>query len=360
MSRLTSVTFVCALASVALLGCRAEPKPAPPVVPPTSPEPPSTASAPPRLPLVQVADVDLPGAANRFDYQDVDPKAGRLVIAHMNAGSVLIADLATGSVLKELTGIPTARGVAVAPELGRAFITSSPNQVVIIDEQSMTEIARVTTGSAPDGIAWDGAHQRVGVSAQGAGALTLLADAGRGARVDVPLGRETGNVIYDAARGVFWITVVAAKPPDELVAVDPVSAKVTTTIRLPGCEGAHGLRLHPDGRSAFVACEGNDALARVALAASGEDANAIVVAATGAGPDVMALDPGLGWLYVAAESGDLVVFDIAKPGLTLVGHDRPGGASHSVAVDPATHRVFFPLVAGPRGTPILRVMRPTL
>jgi hypothetical protein len=62
---------------------------------------------------------------------------------------------------------------------------------------------------------------------------------------------------------------------------------------------------------------------------------------------------------VAAESGDLTVFDIAQPGVALIGHDAPGANSHSVVVDPATHRVFFPLMAGPQGTPVLRIMRPT-
>ena len=311
------------------------------------------------LPLERVGDVVLPGAPNRFDYQDLDAKTGRLVVAHMNAGSVLIIDLATARVLKELTGIPTARGVAVAPELGRAFVTASPNHVVIIDELAMTELARVTTGSAPDGIAWDPAHHKVGVSAQGDGALTILADEGRGARVDVPLGRETGNVIYDSARSVFWIAVVTASGRGELVSVDPVTAKKTREIPLPGCDGAHGVRLAPRGESAFVACEGNDTLARVPLDGS-VGAAPLVLAGTGAGPDVMAIDPGIGWLYVAAESGDLAIFDIDKPGLTLVGHEHPGAAAHSVAVDPATHRAFFPLAVGANGRPVLRIMRPTL
>jgi hypothetical protein len=53
------------------------------------------------------------------------------------------------------------------------------------------------------------------------------------------------------------------------------------------------------------------------------------------------------------------VFDIKQPGVVLVGHDHPGNNSHSVAVDPATHRVFFPLMAGSGGTPVLRIMKPT-
>ena len=312
------------------------------------------ASGPPALPLVLVAEVDLPGGATRFDYQDVDADRGHLVIAHMNDGAVLFVDLRDGAVLKELRNIPTARGVVVAGDVGIVFVTSSPNQLVLIDAKTMTELRRVTTGRGPDGVGWDPVHKIVGVSDQGDGALSLIADSGSGVRTQVPLGRATGNVVFDAARGVFWITVVAAAPPDQLVSVDPKTAKVTTSSALPGCSGAHGLRIHPDGKSAFVACEGNELLARVAL----DGDHAITTAPSGGGPDVLGIDPGLGWLYLAAESGDLTVFDVSQPGLALVGHDHPGNNSHSVAVDPATHRVFFPLVAGPKGTPVLRIMRP--
>src|SRR5437762_2547656 len=72
----------------------------------------------PALPLSLVADVGLPGGATRFDYQEIDPVGGQLVVAHMNDDAVLILDLHDGSLRKQLTGIPTPRGVAVADELG--------------------------------------------------------------------------------------------------------------------------------------------------------------------------------------------------------------------------------------------------
>lgn len=315
----------------------------------------STSSTSPRFPLELVKEVELPGKAVRFDYQDVDVARQRLVIAHMNDASVVVVSLADGSTSKVVPNVPTARGVAVADSVGKIFVTSSPDQLVVLDAVSLDEVARVTTGKSPDGVAWDAKDGIVGVSAQGAGALTLLADASAGARTDVPVGDETGNVVFDAGRKTFWITAVRAGSPDALVAVDPVAATATTRIDLPGCEGAHGLRLHPDGATALVACEGNDKLLRVDLAT---DAHAIVTADTGAGPDVLAIDADLGLLYVAAESGDLTVFDIARSGLTRVDAEHPDDAAHSVAVDPATHRLFFPLVEGASGKPALRIMKP--
>lgn len=114
------------------------------------------------------------------------------------------------------------------------------------------------------------------------------------------------------------------------------------------------MRIHPDGKSALIACEGNSKVARVEL----EGAHAIDLAPSGADPDVLAIDAGLGWLYVAAESGDVRVFDLQKPALVTIGREHPGGASHSVAVDSSTHHVFFPLAVGSRGSPVLRIMRP--
>src|SRR4051812_31360720 len=83
-----------------------------------------TGAASARFPLELVADVDLPGKAVRFDYEDVDPSRGHLVIAHMNDASVDIIDLASGSTVKVLPNIPVARGIVVGDSVGRIFVTS--------------------------------------------------------------------------------------------------------------------------------------------------------------------------------------------------------------------------------------------
>ncbi len=310
-----------------------------------------------RLPLVLVADVDLPGGATRFDYQDIDSANGQLAIAHMGDSEVVIVSLTDGATLGRISGIATVRGIAVGGTPPRIFATAAgSSELVSIDAATRNEIGRVPSGSGPDGVVWDAAHRIVAVSDQRSGSIALIDDDGAGSKVEIPLGDETGNVVYDAARELLWITVVTDGEPDRLVAVDPVTRSISTRIDLPGCEGAHGLRLHPDGESALVACEGNDVLARAGL--DGEAR--VVTAEVGAGPDVLSIDPGLSWIYVAAESGDLTVFDLAQEGLVAISREHPGDVAHSVAVDPATHRVFFPLAHGPNGSPVLRIMRPAV
>jgi hypothetical protein len=323
-------------------------------VAPAAPVDPAAARGEPSLPLTLLADVDLPGKAVRFDYQDVDPAKQHLVISHMNDACVVVVNL-DGSLVRVIPDIPTARGVVVAADVGRIFVTSSPNQLVIIDNDTLAELSRVPTGKSPDGVGWDPSHRVVGVSDQADGGISLIAGSGSGARTQVIVGSETGNVVFDPARATFWITAVMDMPPDQLIGVDPTAARVTERIRLPGCQGAHGLRIHPDGKSAFIACEDNNQLLRVNL----DGDHAVALGPTGAGPDVLSIDATLGWLYVAAESGDLTVFDLTRPGVNLLGRDHPGSNAHSVAVDPVTHRAFFPLAKGPKGTPVLRIMQPS-
>jgi DNA-binding beta-propeller fold protein YncE len=302
--------------------------------------------------LKLVSDTSLPGNSTRFDYQDVDGANGHLILAHMGDGAVTVVNLSDGSLVKRLPGIPTARGVVVASSVDRIFITSAPDQLVIFEARSLKELARVKTGAGPDGVSWDTEHCVVAVSDQHDGALSLIPESGLGIRRQVPLGTETGNVVFDAQRKLFWITVVGGGPHDQLVSVNPLSATVTQRIELPGCTGAHGLRLHPDSQSAFIACEGNSKLVRVQL-----ETQELTLAATGRDPDVLAFD-GAAYLYVAAESGEVSIFDITKPGLSLLGKQQVADHAHSVAVDEATHRVYFPLMRGANETPTLRSMIP--
>src|SRR5262245_7509750 len=74
-------------------------------------------STSPDFPLVEVTDVELPGKAVRFDYEDIDPGKGHLIIAHMNDASVVVVKLSDGSTVKVLPDIPTARGVIVGDDV---------------------------------------------------------------------------------------------------------------------------------------------------------------------------------------------------------------------------------------------------
>lgn len=73
-------------------------------------------------------------------------------------------------------------------------------------------------------------------------------------------------------------------------------------------------------------------------------------------PDVLAFDPGLKMIYVAAESGEVSVFQENGKGLVSKGQVKMPHA-HTVSADPQTHLVYFPL-ENVNGHPVLRIMAP--
>jgi len=67
--------------------------------------------------------------------------------------------------------------------------------------------------------------------------------------------------------------------------------------------------------------------------------------------------PGLRRLYVAAESGVVAVFARSGRKLDPLGKAFLADGAHTVAIDPRTHGVFFPL-PDVDGVPVLRIMAP--
>jgi DNA-binding beta-propeller fold protein YncE len=311
---------------------------------------PGARTAGPGAPLRLVADVGLPGAPVRFDYQSLDATTGRLYISHMNADQLVVFDTRTRRVVANLDGFPRVRGVRVVPELERVYAAArGSNEVVVVDTRSLRTIARVGPVHDPDGIAYASKAGLVFVSDQG-GRADVVIDPKKNAVVQsIPVGGEAGNTVYDATSD--RILVAVAEPP-ALALIDPATREVTARLPLPGLKEAHGIALDAAHRVAFVAGEGNHTLAVFDL-----DARRVLAThPVGDGPDVLALDPGLGILYVAAESGTVSVFACRRKELESRGQLTTPHA-HTICVDPVSHLVYLPL-QDVGGRPVLRIMEP--
>jgi DNA-binding beta-propeller fold protein YncE len=313
----------------------------------------TSASAAPRggVPLRVVANVPLPGPANRFDYASIDPSRNRLYIAHMDADELLVFDLAKRKVVRTIAA-PGVHGVIAVPGLNRVYASATDaHELYTLDAVTGKVIARAPAGAYPDGLAYDFAERRVFVSDE-SGGIEAVFDA-LGHRIGtVSLGGEAGNVQYDPRSGHVLVDVQSR---NELAVIDPRREKVVRRVGLPGCDHDHGLHLDLARRLAFVACDGNATLLTVDL----DRMRMLSSATVGSSPDVLALDTASHRLYVAAESGDLAVFAERGRRLVKLGQEELAPEAHTVAVDARTHLVYFPLERGSRGKPELRIMAPT-
>jgi DNA-binding beta-propeller fold protein YncE len=301
--------------------------------------------------LKKVADIPMPGPAVRFDYQSLDTKSGRLYISHMNADQLVVFDTATRQVVANLDGFKRVHGVFAVPELGRVYASvTGEHAVAAVDSKTLHTLAKVGRIKYPDGLAYAPKVKRVFVSDEHGGTDAVIDATNNTLVASIPLGGGAGNTVYDSGSGHI---LVAVHSVNELVAIDPASAKIVGRYSLPRIKNPHGIALDTSGHLAFVAGEENHSLGVI-------DLNTMKVLSThevGEDPDVLAFDPGLKRLYVSAESGTVSVFEEGGRDLRPLAHFSMPHA-HTVSVDPKTHLVYFPL-ENVDGHPLLRIMRPT-
>lgn len=319
----------------------------------------------------QVGEFPLGAATSRLDYQSLDPVAHRLYIAGMGAGKLLAFDIEHDSLAASLNGFPKVTGVLAVPNLHKVYasvpgaglipslsvalgmvgLSSGRGAVAIVDTRTMREIARLPGGVFPDGIAYDPKDRKIFVSDElGSAVLVIDADSNR-LLARIATGGEVGNVRYDPITAKVYAPIQSR---NELAVIDPANFQLAARHPLRGGKHPHGLAINPNQAIGYVACDGNDRLLTVDLA-TGKVLDHQAIAHD---PDVLTIDTEARRLYVASESGKLSTFDIAdatRPrslGDVFIGHD-----AHSVAVDPATHRLYFPL-AEVKGKSVLRVLVP--
>jgi hypothetical protein len=311
----------------------------------------SVASAGSGLPLQAVARVPLSGPAVRFDYASIDPSTDRLWVAHMDAGQLLAVDLRTRRIVRTIPA-PGVHGVLAVPALGRVYASATDaRQVLTIDARSGKILAAAPAGRYPDGLAYDPVERHVFVSDESGGVETVINTAGH-RLATIPLGGEAGNVQYDPGSGHVLADV---QTRDDIAVIDPRTNRIVRRIPVPGCVSDHGLYIDASRELAFVACDQNATLHTLDLRSmtwTGQDA-------VGSSPDVLAFDGADRRLYVAAESGVVAVFAETAHGARRLGLAFLAHEAHTVAVDPRTHLVYFPLQSGSSGGPQLLVMRPT-
>lgn len=307
-------------------------------------------AAGPALPLGIVGDYPLAGSSSRFDYASIDRARGVLWLAHMGDGSVEAFDLATNRVR---LSIPLGRNASVrgiVAARGRVYAAAQGlSRVVVLDGATGEQLATVPAGDT-DGLAYDPVDQRVFVSDESGGRDVAIDARTNRAAGSIALGGEAGNTQYDP---VSRHVLVGVQTRDELAEIDPAALAVVRRYALPGCRSSHSVALDPGERAAYVGCQHNARLVRLDLRSGRVTASGGV----GAGVDVLALDAGLHRLYVGSESGVASVYDVGNGGLKRIAQAFVALHAHVVAVDPATHRVYFPL-QDVRGRPVLRVMEP--
>src|SRR5256714_7055086 len=198
------------------------------------------------------------------DYLALDPGGHRLFSAH--GTRVLVVDTDKLAVAGEIADTPGVHGIALAPDLGRGYISAGrAGLIVVFDLHTLARLKEIkTTGENPDAILYDAASQRV-FTFNGRGRNATAVDA----RTDAVI----GTIALDAkpefavadGKGRIYVNL---EDKSSLAVIDPRKLSVISVWPISGCQEPSGLALDAAGGQLFPVCD-NKVMA-VMGAASGQ------------------------------------------------------------------------------------------
>jgi DNA-binding beta-propeller fold protein YncE len=282
----------------------------------------------------------LPGDEG-WDYLAFEQGGHRLFVSH--ASRVLVVDTETLSVVGEIPETPGVHGIALAPELGRGFISAGRgNYVVVFDLKTLARLKEIkTTGENPDAILYDPATQRV---------FTFNGRGRNATAIDAKTDEVLGTIALDAkpefaasdGKGHVYVNL---EDKSSLAVIDPQKLTVTSVWKIAGCESPSGLALDAARGRLFAGCD-NKVMAEV----DATTGHVLGKVAIGEGVDAAAFDPGTRLAYASCGEGVLTVAREERSGrLEVAQSAQTQRGARTMALDLGTHRVYT--VTADFGTP---------
>src|SRR6266481_8539591 len=209
-----------------------------------------------------VKTVSIPGDEG-WDYVTVDADARRVYISHATHVVVMNAD--TYAIEGDIPDTPSVHGIAVAPDLGRGFISNGRgNTVTIFDTKTLKTLGTAKAGANPDAIIYDPTTKRV-FTFNGRGKDSTVINAADGSVVGtIPLGDKPEFAVADGKGTMF----VNAEETSNMVVLDSQNLKETHRWPLAPCKSPSGLAADLQTRRLFAVCD--DKVSSVVDADSGK------------------------------------------------------------------------------------------
>ncbi|PYX15050.1 MAG: YVTN family beta-propeller domain-containing protein [Acidobacteria bacterium] len=263
------------------------------------------------------------GGDGGWDYLTFDGSSRRLFISR--ATHVMVIDADSGRSLGDIPDTPGVHGIALAPDLGRGFISNGrEGTVTIFDLKSLKSLGKVKVGDNPDAILFDPATNRV-FTFNGHSNDSTAIDAAKGAVVGtIKLDGKPEFAVSDGKGEIF----VNLEDKSQLLALDPNKLAVKSRWPLAPCYGKN--------RRLFSACD-NKMMAIV----DADSGKLITTVPIGEGVDAAAFDPETNLAFASCGEGVLIVVREDSPNKFSVAENVPTReGARTMALDPKTHQVF--------------------
>ena len=193
-------------------------------------------------PYRQVKEIAI-GGEGGWDYLSVDTAARRLYVSH--GTKVVVVDIDKDSVVGEIAPAPGVHGIALAPNLGRGFVSNGRESTAsIVDLKTLQIVGTVKTGENPDAILYEPVHKEV-YAFNGRGKSATVFDAKTGeVRATIPLPGKPEFAVFDEKAGRIYnniedtsqlVVAVAPRTPDDIPPARGAAGRTASTTMPPPC-----------------------------------------------------------------------------------------------------------------------------
>ena len=271
------------------------------------------------------------GGEGGWDYLNLDSSSRRLYISR--ATHVMVIDADSGKPVGDIPDTPGVHGIALAPELGRGFISNGrEGTVTIFDLESLKLITKVKAGDNPDAILYDPATKRV-FTFNGKSHDSTAIDAAKGTVLGtIKLEGKPEFAVSDGKGEIF----VNIEDKSQLDAIDPTKLEVKSRWPLAPCEEPSGLAMDRKNRRLFAGCD-NKMMAVV----DADTGKVLATPAIGDGVDATAFDEGTSLAFASCGEGVLTVVREESPAKFSVAENvKTQEGARTLALDAKTHQVF--------------------
>jgi len=271
------------------------------------------------------------GGDGGWDYLTADSATRKLYISR--ASHVIVADLDTGKQVGEIADTPGVHGIALAPDLGKGFVSNGKDGTVsIFDLKTLATTSKVKAGENPDAILYDSATKRV-FAFNGRSKDASVMDADKGTALGtIKLGGKPEFAVSDGKGGV-WVNI---EDTSELLAIDPAKMEVKSRYPLKPCESPSGLSMDRKNRRLFVGCDNK--MMAIVNADSGKIVTTLPIAD---GVDATAFDEGTGLAFASCGEGVLsIIKEESADKFSSLDNVPTQAGARTLALDDKTHNVI--------------------
>lgn len=273
------------------------------------------------------------GGEGGWDYATVDPQRHRLYIPRSTHTMVIDAD--SGKTIADIPGQQHNHGVALAPEVGRGFISDGAGSIVIFDLNTNAILGTVAAKDDADGIIYDKSTGLVLVACGDAAALaTLRADADpKTARIEsIDLGGKPEFLAADGAGKVY----VNLEDKDQIAVVDLKGKKVLAHWPVAPGGSPVGLSIDTQKHRLFVGCRKPQKM----IVMNADDGKVLADLTIGAGVDATRWDGHQA--FASCRDGNLNVAEEKSGKFEIVQTVTTAPGARTMDIDAAQHKVYLP------------------